>query len=197
MLVQLLEPQNNLYSVLPVMTDEQLVKLCLENNRNAQQELFEKYSRKMMSLCIRYAGNEDDAKDILQEGFIKVFTHLKDYSGNGNLSGWIKTIMVNTALNFIKKSVFVTEIVEMEEGHAVSESVQPESRLGEQELMKLIRSLPDGFRTIFNLFAIEGYSHKEIAHMTGISENTSKTQYLRARARLQKMIIAKSEQVIA
>ncbi|MBL7929829.1 MAG: RNA polymerase sigma factor [Bacteroidia bacterium] len=179
------------------MTDEQLVKQCLENNRNAQQELFEKYSRKMMSLCIRYAGNEDDAKDILQEGFIKVFIHLKDYSGNGNLSGWIKSIMVNTALNFLKKSVYLTEMVQMEEGYAVSGIAQSESRLGEQELMKLIRSLPDGFRTIFNLFAIEGYTHKEIAHMMGISENTSKTQYLRARARLQKMINAKSEKVIA
>lgn len=179
------------------MTDEQLVKLCLENNRNAQKELFEKYSRKMMSLCLRYAGNEDNAKDILQEGFIKVFTHLKDYSGSGNLSGWIKTIMVNTALNFIKKSVYLTELIEMEEEHAVTEREQSESRLGEQELLKLIRTLPDGFRTIFNLFAIEGYSHKEIAGMLGISENTSKTQYLRARARLQKMIIAKSEKVIA
>lgn len=195
--MQLLKPQINLYSVLPVMTDEQLIKHCLENNRNAQKELFEKFSRKMMSLCIRYAGNEDDAKDILQEGFIKVFTHLKDYSGSGSLSGWIKSIMVNTSLNFIRKSVYIKELVEMEEEHVLSGSEQSESRLGEQELMKLIRSLPDGFRTIFNLFAIEGYSHKEIAQMLGISENTSKTQYLRARARLQKMIIAKSEKVIA
>lgn len=179
------------------MTDEQLVKQCLENNRNAQQELFEKYSRKMMSLCIRYAGNEDDAKDILQEGFIKVFTRLQDYSGSGSLSGWIKSIMVNTALNFIKKSVYITEMVEMEEGHAVSGSGVSESRLGEQELLGMIRSLPDGFRTIFNLFAIEGYSHKEIAHLMGISENTSKTQYLRARARLQKMIVSNTEKVIA
>jgi RNA polymerase sigma-70 factor (ECF subfamily) len=195
--MQLYEPQNNLYNVLPVMTDEQLVKLCLENNRMAQQELFEKYSRKMMSLCIRYAGNEDDAKDILQEGFIKVFTRLQDYSGSGSLSGWVKAIMVNSALNFIKKSVYLTEMVEMKEELAVSSNGLSESRLGEQELMAMIRTLPDGFRVIFNLFAIEGYSHKEIAHMMGITENTSKTQYLRERARLQKMIVSKTENVIA
>jgi RNA polymerase sigma-70 factor (ECF subfamily) len=195
--VQLLEPQNHLLIVLPVMTDEQLVKKCLENNRNAQQKLFERYSRNMMSLCIRYAGNEDDAKDILQEGFIKVFTRLQDYNGSGSLSGWIKTIMVNTALNFIRKSVFISEMVEMEEDVAISEGGQSESRLGQQELMEMIRSLPDGFRTIFNLFAIEGYTHKEIALKLGISESTSKTQYLRARARLQKMIVSTNEKVIA
>jgi RNA polymerase sigma-70 factor (ECF subfamily) len=178
------------------MTDEELVKKCLENNRNAQKALFDKYSRNMMSLCIRYAGNEDDAKDILQEGFIKVFTRLKDYRGSGSLSGWIKTIMVNTALNHIKKRGMVTEWLEINEEFSVSADLQGDSRMGEQELLKLIRSLPDGFRTIFNLFAIEGYSHKEIAGMMGISENTSKTQYMRARARLQKMIVSKSEQVI-
>ncbi len=178
------------------MTDEQLLRLCLANNRKAQKMLFEKYSRKMMSLCLRYAGNEDDARDIMQEGFIKVFTHLTDYNGTGSLSGWIKTIMVNTALNYLKKSVFVKEIIPMEENHWViqGESLQM-SHLDQKQLLNMIRNLPAGFRTVFNLFAIEGYSHKEIAAMLGISENTSKTQYLRARARLQKMLLSVSERV--
>ncbi len=186
--MQLFASDLNLIKCLTSMTDEKLVRRCLKNNREAQRELFEKFSGKMMTLCIRYAGNQEDAKDILQEGFIKVFQNLNQFSGKGSLYSWIRAIMVTTALRFIRKSSYVTEMVDLNDTNIPDNISHPESILNSKDLLEIISRLPAGFRTVFNLFAIEGYSHKEIGQMLEISESTSKTQFIRAKARIQHLI---------
>jgi RNA polymerase sigma-70 factor (ECF subfamily) len=171
------------------MTDEELVKGCVENNPLVQKRLYEKYARKMFGVCLRYTNDKDEAEDVLQNGFIKVFAKLDTFKNTGSLEGWIRRIVVNTALNHYresKASMFdadIDEVAYMLPGvNNVSETIN------EKELLKLIQCLPPGFRTVFNLFAIEGYSHKEIAQELNITEGTSKSQFARARAALQKAL---------
>jgi RNA polymerase sigma-70 factor (ECF subfamily) len=171
------------------MTDEQIAKGCIENDAIAQKYLYDKYSRKMMGICLRYAESEEEAQDVVQNAFIKVFEHIKDYKGTGSLEGWIRKIMVNTALTDIRKYKKLKLNVELDsvefmlpsQGHIYNDYAA-------KDLLKIIQTLPTGFRTVFNLYAIEGYSHKEIGKMLDISEGTSKSQYSRARAHLQKII---------
>ena len=172
------------------MTDEQLVEGCKNKNAIAQKYLYDKFSRKMMGICLRYCDNEDEAQDILQNGFILVFDHIQDYKGSGTLEGWIKKIMVNTALSSIRKNKKFRQNIELGEVEFMLPSYnQTNEGIKTKDLLKMIQSLPYGSRTIFNLRAIEGYSHIEIANMLNISEGTSKSQYSRARGQLQKMIL--------
>jgi len=171
------------------MTDEQIVDGCIKKNAIAQQYLYDKFSRKMMGICLRYFDNVEEAEDVLQNGFIAVFGHIETFKGTGSLEGWIKRIMVNTALTSIRKNKKFKQNLELDN----VEFMLPSSDLANddlktKELLKIIQSLPPGSRTIFNLYAIEGYSHAEIASMLNISEGTSKSQYSRARAYLQKVI---------
>ncbi len=171
------------------MTDEQMVAGCLRGDAIAQKALYQAYARKMMSICMRYASDRDRAQDILQDGFVKVFQKLEHFRGDGPLGGWIARTMVNTALDQIRRDKpfgHSLDLTEAEHLHAVDE--QALSRLQTGELMKLIQALPTGYRTVFNLFAIEGYPHKEIGEMLGISENTSKSQFMKARAYLRKLL---------
>ena len=172
------------------MTEEQLVKKCLEKDALAQKELFEYYSRRMMGVCLRYAQDAEEAQDVLQMGFIKVFEKLDMYSSQGSLEGWIRKIIVNTALDIIRKNKKFQNDVEMDKVdyqlHNYGENAV--QALSAQDLLKVIQEMPQGFKTVFNMFAIEGYSHKEIAEELNISVNTSKSQYSRARAYLQKVL---------
>ena len=164
------------------MTEEAMLRGCIRNVAVAQQELYYTYSPRMLSLCYRYAKSREDAEDMLQEGFIKVFTQIKQFQNRGALEGWIRKIMVNTALNFLKTNQKYRYDLSFDETplHAVS-TENPEVNLHAKELAELIRQLPTGFQTIFNLHAVEGFKHVEIASMLGISEGTSRSQYARAR----------------
>lgn len=167
------------------MDDADLVKKCLEGDPRAQRTLFEKFAPKMLGVCIRYAKNTEQAEDVLQDAFVKVFTKLDHYNG-GSLEGWIRRIMVNTSLDQIRKNVKFQDNIAMDQvDYRLEQQGYILEGLMEEDLLKLINEMPMGYKTVFNMFAIEGYSHKEIAEKIGISENTSKSQYSRARAFLK------------
>ena len=174
------------------MDEALLVSECIKGNAKAQRELFDKFARKMMSVCLRYSKSTEQAEDVLQDGFVKVFFKLKDYKGEGSLEGWIRRIMVNTALDQIRKDLKFSNNASFEDvGYKLNYDDFTFENLVAEDLMKMVQAMPNGYKMIFNLFAIEGYSHAEIADTLGISENTSKSQYSRARAylkeRLEKM----------
>ncbi len=173
------------------MNEQQLIAGCRKGNRLAQKEFYETYSRKMLGVCLRYVNDRETAKDILQEGFIKIFIHLDSYSGEGSFEGWMRKIMVNTALEYLRKSDVLREADDLDHSW---ELVEPDastiSKLSAADLIKLIEALPPGFRVVFNLYAIEGYSHKEISEILHITESTSRSQYARARQLLQMKVNA-------
>jgi RNA polymerase sigma factor (sigma-70 family) len=162
--------------------DTQLVKDCLKGKQAAQKQLYQEFAPAMLGVCYRYTKSLADAEDILQEGFVKVFKFLDQYKNEGELGGWIRRIMVNTALNYLKKSKRYQYdlLFDKMELHVVSNE-HPENKINTKDLANLIRQLPTGYQTIFNLYAVEGFSHAEIGQMLGISENTSRSQYMRAR----------------
>lgn len=169
--------------------DTTLVTACLKGDPHAQKALFEKFAPKMFAVCLRYMGNSDDAQDALQDGFVKVFSKLSDFKNEGVLEGWIRRIIVNTCLDVIRKNqktkldVSISDVeYQLEYNDLGLQSLELE------ELMNLVQSMPNGYRVVFNMFAIEGYSHREIGEKLGINENTSKSQYLRARAFLRERI---------
>lgn len=171
------------------MDERQLVKECIRQKPAAQEQLYRHFAPAMLGVCFRYTKSLEDAEDVLQEGFIKVFHYMADYKATGELGAWIRRIMVNTALNFLKKNKkYRTEMVFTDAPlHPVTD-LNPQVNLDAKELAGLIRQLPTGFQTIFNLYAIEGFTHAEIGQMLGISEGTSKSQYARARYLLMEWI---------
>ncbi len=171
------------------MTDAQLTALCLQQNRQAQKRLYDLYADTMLGLCYRYTKSLADAEDVLQEGFVKVFTNLKQYKGKGDLGGWIRRIMVNTSINYLRQhSRYRNELLQDPPAlHPVGQE-SPEITIDTKDLIELIRELPLGYQTIFNLVAIEGYNHIEVAELLQISEHTSRSQYSRARAVLIKLL---------
>ena len=167
------------------MNDKQLVKNCLKGKREAQHQLYDQFADQMLGVCYRYTKSMSDAEDLLQECFIKVFTNLHQYKSEGELGAWIRRIVVNTAINYLKqKSRYRVELT-FNEGnlHPVSND-DPEVHMSTKELADMIRQLPIGYQTIFNLHAVEGYTHVEIGQMLGIHEGTSRSQYARARGLL-------------
>lgn len=171
------------------MTEQELVHGCTHGDPAAQKALYQLFARKMMSICMRYASNRDQAQDILQDGFVKVFQKIDHFRGDGPLGGWIARTMVNTALDNIRRNKPYDHSIDLTEAeylHQEDEHVL--SGMSADELMGLIQNLPTGYRTVFNLFAIEGYPHRDIAEMLGISENTSKSQFMKARAYLRKLL---------
>jgi len=171
------------------MSDQELLAGCLKKNADAQRALFAKYGERMMGLCLRYAGSREEAQDYLQEGFIKVFDKLSQYTGSGSLGGWISTVMVNTALIQLRKKKREGYSEDIDEIYSLSTN-DPDvlDKMSADELMQIVTAMPTGYRTVFNLFAIEGFSHKEIAASLEISESTSKTQFHKAKAFLKKQI---------
>ena len=171
------------------MDEKQLIEGCLNGDRKAQKALYDKFSRRMMAICLRYVKDMEDARDLMQEGFIKLYTNIAKYSGEGSFDGWVRKIFVNCALERLRQNDILKnagDIDDMDYADIPDESAA--TQMSSDEIMMYVRSLPDGFRTVFNLFAIEGYSHKEIGEELNISESTSRSQYMRARKMLQKMI---------
>jgi len=166
-------------------SESDLIKGCIQGDRKMQYELYERFAPKMYGVCLRYAANAEEAEDILQEGFIKVFNNLKQYKNDGELGAWIRRIMVNTAINYLKKkSRYMSDLSFSDVTlHPVIDD-DPGVKMSAKELAELIRQLPIGYQTIFNLHAVEGYSHVEIGQMLGIHEGTSRSQYARARGLL-------------
>ena len=168
------------------MDDLTLVNECAKGNSKAQRALFDKFAPKMLAVCQRYLRNNQEAEDVLQDGFVKVFQKIVDFKMEGSLEGWIRRIVVNTALDTIRKNKKLLDDVQVEEvQYKVSFTDHQFDGMDLAQLMKLIDEMPDGYRVVFNMFAIEGYSHKEIADTLGVTENTSKSQYSRARAFLR------------
>ena len=171
------------------MTDQDLIKECIDNNPKAQKELYDRFASKMMGVSYRYASSQEEAKDILQDAFIKVFGRIGSFKKEGSLEGWIRRIVVNTALDSIRKrkkdkqNVSLTEVE-----HLASNKDYIIENLSAEDLLQMLKTIPIGYRTVFNLYAIEGYSHKEIADSLGITENTSKSQYSRAKAFLRNLL---------
>ena len=169
--------------------DIQLIESCKKGNRVAQKVLYDRLASRMFSVCLRYVGDRTLAEDILQDGFITLFTRLSSYKGEGSFEGWARRIFATTALMYLRKKDALKMSDDLEAARGLKTEVTGQvENIGSKELMKLVMSLPAGFRTVFNMYAVEGYSHKEIADILGISEVTSRTQYSRARALLQSKI---------
>ncbi|MCU0423967.1 MAG: sigma-70 family RNA polymerase sigma factor [Bacteroidia bacterium] len=173
-----------------ILDDEtELVKRCIHEDRVAQHALFKAYSSAMMGVCMRYAGNKEEAEDILQEGFIAVFNHLKTFKFQSSLKTWITRIMINTALNYLRKYKKMKF-----ENAEYNEVAEPDVQVFQLQLydqsvvMKCIQELPEGYRIVINMFAIEGYSHKEIADTLNIQESTSRSQFAKAKVSLIKKL---------
>ena len=167
---------------------ENWVSKAADGDQKAQRHIYDELSGVLFSICLRYMGNEDDAKDVFQEGFVKVLDSLKSFRFDGSFEGWAKRVMVNMALTHLRKRKPIAD-VEMENSEDVAYDQDVLSKMGADDLMRLISELPDGYREVFSLFAIEGYSHKEIAEMLRISEGNSKLRMNRARKMLQVRVI--------
>ena len=174
------------------MTEEAILSGCKKNEATAQRELYNKYSPKMLAVCYRFAHNREDAEDMLQEGFIKVFLQLHTFESRGSFEGWVRRIIVHTCINILKKNKKFNENVNII--HATGILVREESIpsiIQAKQVVECIRMLPMGYKTVLNLYAIEGYSHKEIAGMLDIEESTSRSQFTRAKAMLEDILIRK------
>jgi len=166
-----------------------LIKACQRGDAAAQREVYDRYSRRMLAVCMRYGKDDMEAEDVMINGFMRVFGKMEQYQFAGSFEGWIRKIMVNEALQQVRRNRSLhleTDIDEVRNDAAVMHT--DDNELETQDLLNLVRQLPDGYRTVFNLYAIEGYSHREIAEQLGISENTSKSQLSRARALLQEYL---------
>ena len=175
------------------MTEEQMLAGTLKNNAAAQEALYDRYSPRMLAVCYRFAKSREDAEDMLQEGFIKIFTQLHQYRNEGALEGWIRRIIVHTCINILKKNKKFSETVDLihANGFHTKEDLVP-SIIQAKQVVECIRLLPLGYKTVLNLYAIEGYSHKEIGTMLDIEESTSRSQYTRAKAMLEDILVKKS-----
>jgi RNA polymerase sigma-70 factor (ECF subfamily) len=175
------------------MTEEAILSGCLQNDPVAQRELYTRYSPKMLSVCYRFAHNREDAEDMLQDGFIKVFSQMHTFQNKGAFEGWIRRIMVHTCINHLKKNKKFNESVDII--HATGVQTREESVpsiVQAKQVVECIRLLPLGYRTVLNLYAIEGYSHKEISMMLDVEESTSRSQYTRAKQMLEDILIKKN-----
>jgi RNA polymerase sigma factor (sigma-70 family) len=175
------------------MTEEILILGCQQKNPQAQQELYQRYSPKMLSVCYRYAKSREDAEDMLQEGFIKVFTLITQFEQRGSLEGWILRTIVHTCINHLKKYKKFSEHVDLMHAETLmsNEEYLP-GMLQAKQIIECIRQLPIGYRTVLNLFALEGYSHREIGKLLDIEESTSRSQYTRAKILLEDILIKKN-----
>ena len=169
--------------------DLKLIESCREGDRAAQKVLYERLAPRMFPVCIRYIGDREAAEDVLQDGFVTLFTLLDSYKGEGSFEGWARKIFVTTALMELRRKDALKMSDELDVVRGMkSETVSQLQSIGYKDLMNLITQLPPGFRTVFNLYAVEGFTHKDIGEMLGISETTSRTQLSRARAWLQNKI---------
>ena len=173
------------------MNEQAIIKGCLHKDPLSQRELYNYFSPKMLSICFRFSYSREDAEDMLQEGFIRIFSQLHTYAGKGAFEGWVRRIIVHTCINFIKKHKKFNDSVDIDHVGDVLSSKEESlaSIMQGRQIIDCIRQLPLGYRTVLNLYAIEGYSHKEIGELLEIGESTSRSQYTRARSMLEKLLI--------
>ena len=174
------------------MTEEIMLQGCLDNLSIAQEALYNRFSPRMLGVCYRYARNREDAEDMLQEGFMKIYSQIHQYKASGALEGWIRKIVVHTCINILKKNKKFSDSVDLIHASSIqiSDNNIP-SMMQAKQVVECIRLLPIGYRTVLNLYAIEGFSHKEISSILEIEESTSRSQYTRARALLEEILIKK------
>ena len=179
------------------LSERELIEGCLAGDHRCQEALYARYARRMFAVCLRFARHQLEAEDLMQEGFIRVFEKLPDFRMEGSLEGWVRRIMVHTAINHYRRKSFKMEKFGME--HLPEEPVPADAmdRMGVKDLMEMVASLPDGYRMVFNLYAIEGYDHAEIAERLGCGESTSRSQLAKARKLLQMKINSRSKPVHA
>ena len=173
-------------------SESSLIQDCINGNRKSQKQLYDMYSSKMFAVCLRYSKNQMDAEDVLQDGFVKLFNNLHRFRGEGSFDGWVRRIFVNTAIEHIRRKNLNTTCGEGLENSVVDKQQNALDNLYEKDLLRTSMTLSEGYRTVFNLYAVEGYSHKEIASQLGITESTSKSQFSRAKALLRNIIQNKS-----
>jgi RNA polymerase sigma factor (sigma-70 family) len=177
-------------------TEQELIRKCQQGHPVAQRKVYERYAPKMMMVCRRYVKQVEDAEEVLSQGFIKVFSRMGDYRSEGSFEGWIRTIMVREALMHLRAKKNFIDFTDQMERYGEQWHVEHRDDLEADYLLNLIDGLPPGYRTVFNLYAIDGYKHHEIAEALGISENTSKTQLMRARALLKDQLEASKKKAI-
>ncbi|MCC8089473.1 MAG: sigma-70 family RNA polymerase sigma factor [Rikenellaceae bacterium] len=172
------------------MTEEQLIERCRNKDAEALSKLYEKYSSKMLGICYRYVNDLDIAHDLLHDGFITVFSKIADFRGEGSFEGWLRRVFVTTSLGYLRKNKSLKEAGNTDDMRNISGN-DPSAleKMSAEELISIISSLPDRYRTVLNLYAVEGFSHKEIAELLNISEGTSRSQYARAKTLLNKKIL--------
>ena len=174
-----------------MMTEAELINNCKKQHAASQKLLYDLYAAKMLSVCMRYINEKTEAEDILQEGFIKIFANIIYFISEGSFEGWMRRIIVNSALSALRvKHLKFADNIDHHLNHSKVEPIVLD-KIGAQEIFEMIRTLPNGYRVVFNLFAIEGYSHKEIAAMLNITESTSRTQFLKARNALKEKFTTK------
>ncbi len=179
------------------MEERQLIEGCIRGDAQARKMLYEQHAPAMMSVCLRYTGSRETARDLLHDGFVKLFTVIRSYSGTGSFNGWMRKIFVTTALEHLRRKDVLRYGIDIETVDFRMEESNTSifEQLSADDLLACIADLPDGFRTVFNMHAIEGYSHAEIAEELGIKESTSRSQYARAKLLLQKAIITKMKDI--
>ena len=171
-----------------IFNDSDLIEGCLKGDRKMQRELYQRFAPKMYGVCLRYAGNAEEAEDILQEGFVKVFNKIGSFRREGSFEGWIRRIFVNTAIEHYRKKIYLQPIGEYEETTIEGKYLSVLDHLAEKDIIQLVQKLSPGYRTVFNMYVIEGYTHRQIADELGISEGTSKSQLSRAKQILQDLV---------
>jgi RNA polymerase sigma factor (sigma-70 family) len=169
-------------------SDEQIIAGCRAGDRKYQELLYQRFASKMFTVCMRYAAESNSAQDLLQEGFVKIFKNIDKFRGEGSFEGWIRRIFVNTCLEFVRKKANMYVVQDTDTVKVEYQDENALQKLMKEDLMEMIQSLSTGYRTIFNLYVIEGYSHKEIAELLNVTEGTSKSQLARARYLLQKKV---------
>jgi RNA polymerase sigma factor (sigma-70 family) len=181
-------PQTSIEPNKALMKEEELIKGCIDENNACQRELYDKYGGKMFAVCLRYANTREDAEDALQEAFIRIFDNISKFRGEGSFEGWMRRITVHTVLRLIQKKTPLQYAEDTAVLTKVSTASDAISQLSEKDILGLINKLPQGYKVVFNMYAIEGFSHGEIAENLGISEGTSRSQYSRAKKHLQHFI---------
>jgi RNA polymerase sigma-70 factor (ECF subfamily) len=175
------------------MNENEIIKGCLKNDRASQKALYEQHYSKMLGVCLRYAKDKDNAKDILHEAFLKVYNNLKNFNGSGSFEGWIRRIMVNTSIDYLRKNkqnyLIVSTVYANEKASAATEEIEEDDLLlniDKEDILKAVQDLTPAYRTVFNLYVIEEFTHKEIAELLDISEGTSKSNLSKAKFNLRR-----------
>ena len=178
------------------MNETDIIKGCLKNDRVSQKALYETFYSKMLGVCLRYSKSSDEAKDVLHEGFLKVFTNIKKFHGTGSFEGWIRRIIVNTAIDHLRKNkqnyLIVSTVYANEKASHIADEINEDElalHINQEEILKAVQELTPAYRTVFNLFVIEEYTHKEIAELLDISEGTSKSNLSKAKFNLKKNLM--------